>query len=523
MQEGCPAREGTIMPTLLIIDDDRLLLTSLSSIFDHLGFTVRTASSAAEGLEKLSQQQPDVVLLDLSLPDESGLEVFHRIYRFNAWIPVIFITGHGTTQTAIEAMKLGAYDYFVKPLEVEKLKELVRCAASIGRLMLHSVARAGWPCPTVVLGDRFEEHQAAALRRAGAADCIGLPGELGRLAFLLGLLKFRRRPTPAGPPPAEGNGEDDPDGMGELMGQVRRVAAQDTTLLLTGETGTGKTRLARLVHEMSPRHEEPFLVVDCGSLSATLIESELFGHARGAFTGADRGRQDKLAAAGCGTLLLDEVNALPLALQGKLLRAVDERVYEPVGSDKSQPVRARLIAASNVPLQREVEAGRFRADLYYRLDVVGFYLPPLRDRRSAVAPLALRFLKDFAARNRPDVSCFSKPALCALEHYHWPGNVRELRNVVERAVALSPGGVVEVGDLPEPIRNAASPEVSSPVPPARQGQRPWPRTLHQSKAEAEVRRIQEVLHKHNHKRARAARELGISRVGLYKKLQKYGL
>src|SRR5207248_209117 len=234
--------------------------------------------------------------------------------------------------------------------------------------------------------------------------------------------------------------------MVELMEQVRRVAPQDTTLLFTGQTGTGKTRLARLVHEFSPRRDQPFLVVDCGALSPTLIESEMFGHVRGAFTGADRDRAGKLAAAGSGTLLLDEINSLPLPLQSKLLRVVDERVFEPVGSNKPQPLRARLIAVSNAPLDREVDAGRFRSDLFYRLNVVGFYLPPLRDRRAAIAPLAAQFLAEFAARNRPDVRGLSSAAVRALEAYGWPGNVRELRNVIERAVALCPGPDVQPRD-----------------------------------------------------------------------------
>jgi transcriptional regulator with PAS, ATPase and Fis domain len=238
--------------------------------------------------------------------------------------------------------------------------------------------------------------------------------------------------------------------------QVRRVAAQETTLLLTGETGTGKTRLARLIHELSPRRTKPFLVIDCGALAASLIESEMFGHVRGAFTGADRDRPGKFAAAGQGTLLLDEVNSLPCELQSKLLRAVDERVFEPVGSERPQPLLARLIAASNRPLEQEVQGGQFRADLYYRVNVVSFFLPPLRERPDAIAPLARKFLGEFTAGRRPDVGGIAADALHALAGYGWPGNVRELRNVIERAVVLCRGPEITFADLPEAIRSSGA-------------------------------------------------------------------
>jgi transcriptional regulator with PAS, ATPase and Fis domain len=315
-----------------------------------------------------------------------------------------------------------------------------------------------------------------------------------------------------------------PPEMHQMREQVHRLIPQDTTLLLTGETGTGKTRLARLIHELSPRRSEPFLVIDCGAVSPNLIESEMFGHVKGAFTGADRDRQGKLAAAGRGTLLLDEINSLPLTLQAKLLRAVDDRTFEPVGSERSQPLRARLIAATNALLDLEVEAGRFRADLYFRVNVVGFYLPPLRERRATIASLTQKFFSELAARNRPDVIGLTPEVVEALEGYHWPGNIRELRNIIERAVALTAGPSVVLEDLPEGIRlanlngNGKILEQSGASLP--EGMHP---TLAQSKEAAEILRIKQALAKNNNNRLRAASELGISRMGLYKKLQKYGL
>ncbi|HTU92917.1 MAG TPA: sigma 54-interacting transcriptional regulator, partial [Gemmataceae bacterium] len=249
------------------------------------------------------------------------------------------------------------------------------------------------------------------------------------------------------------------------------------------------------------------------------------GHVRGAFTGADRNRAGKLASVGRGTLFLDEINSLPAALQCKLLRAIDERVFEPVGSDQSHPVQARLIAASNVPLEQEVASGRFRADLYYRLNVVGLHLPPLREHPERVAPLVRKFLCEFSARNWPDIRSISAEALRCLEHYKWPGNIRELRNVVERAVALSPDREVQFGDLPENIRHqnhvpvvaAKNSELAGVTIDLSLG------SLNQAKEAAEIQRIIQALKKHSNNRLRVAAELGISRMGLYKKLRRYGL
>jgi len=311
-------------------------------------------------------------------------------------------------------------------------------------------------------------------------------------------------------------------GLETLKEQLRRVAPQDTTLLLTGETGTGKTRLARRIHELSPRRDEPFLVVDCGALSVSLIESEMFGHVKGSFTGADRNRLGKFTAVGHGTLLLDEINSLPLALQGKLLRVVDDRLFEPVGANRPLPLQARIVAAANLPLEGEVVAGRFRSDLYYRLNVVGFHLPPLRERRQAILLLAGRFLAEFAARNRPELRAITREAAQALEEHDWPGNIRELRNVIERAAALCPGANVELKDLPDEVRSAHALAYARGAGQVR-GLVNGAATLARTKDEVEILRIKEALQKHRNNRLRAAAELGISRMALYNKLHKYNL
>jgi DNA-binding NtrC family response regulator len=366
--------------------------------------------------------------------------------------------------------------------------------------------------------------------QAGARDCLRRPLDHSKLACLMDLLVNGACPAagPVVPPPRAFRSEGfqqvllGPDTI-ELLEQMRRVVPQETSILLTGEPGTGKTRLARLIHDLSPRRHEPFLVVDCSS--GARMESELFGHVRGAFPGADHDLVGKLASAGRGTLVLKEVSALPLPLQGKLLHAMDERGFEPIGANASHPLSARLLASSSLSLEAEVAAGRFRAELYYRLNIVSFNLPSLRERRGTIAPLAQKFLEAFAARHRPELQGLAPEALHALETYPWPGNVRQLQRVVEQAAAQCAGPDLLLVDLPEMIRCPSPPLPVEPrassralvVPPAAAG------TLAQSKANAELVRITQALRAHGNNRVRAAAELGISRMSLYKKLQKYGL
>jgi DNA-binding NtrC family response regulator len=399
----------------------------------------------------------------------------------------------------------------------------VDCAEVIELLqLLRTLER---PVVGLLLGDAARPRDAEALLRAGAAAYFeGVP-ELQRLKDVIQGAALARRGEEE---PADAVG---PFGLvrscqaGNVNEQMRRVIRQDATILLTGETGTGKTRLARLIHELSPRAAEPFHVIDCGAMNPELIESEMFGHVKGAFTGAERDRVGKFAAAGGGTLLLDSISSLPLALQAKLLRAVDERTFEPVGSERPLPLRARLMAAGNIPLETLVAAGRFRADLFFRINVVSFRLQPLRERPELIVPLARQFLAEFAVRNRPDVQAFAAATRNALKAYSWPGNIRELRNVIERAVALCPGPEIVPADLPEAVERghhaqpalpgAAAPPVAAASPPST--------TLLRTRAHAEATRISEALVKHQNNRCRAAAELGISRMALYNKLHKYNL
>jgi DNA-binding NtrC family response regulator len=405
-------------------------------------------------------------------------------------------------------------------------------SASLAEAVRAGVA-SGRPVATVILSDRHRAEDSVRFLRLGAADCLDRPLDVNRLVYLIDVLTVRARYAVAQArqkqPEVVRLGEGDPflyvstDAAEGWMERVKRVAPRDATVLLTGETGTGKTRLARLIHQLSDRRNKPFVTVHCGALSASLMESELFGHVKGAFTGAVRDRAGKFAEVGGGTLLLDDIDALPLDLQAKLLRVVEEHVFEPVGSNRLLKMMARLIVASNRSLEQEVAAGRLRMDLYYRLNVVGFHSTALRERPEVIPPLIDHFNHYFSECAGLPPHGVAPAALRAMQQYSWPGNIRELRNVIERAVALCPRGEIELADLPDPIQSGASCEGDVVVSVQRSNLALTSGTLAKTREEAEAQHIAEALERHKNNRKHVAAELGISRMTLYKKLHRYGL
>jgi len=388
------------MPTLLVVDDEESILHAFRRAFREPGLTLLTASTAAEGLDLAVRRRPDVVILDVNLPDRSGLDAFRQVRQADARTPVIFVTGHGTTDTAIEAMKLGAYDYLLKPLELAQLRELVGRALEISRLM---------HVPAVVEGEEPAPERSDVL--------------VGR--------------CPA---------------MQEVYKAVGRVAAQDVTVLVLGESGTGKELVARAIYQHSHRADKPFLAINCAAIPENLLESELFGHERGAFTGADRKRIGKFEQVSGGTLFLDEIGDMALLAQSKLLRLLQEQRFERVGGNETIQTDVRLVAASNCDLEALVAQGKFREDLYYRLNAFTIRLPAMRERADDLPLLVDHFVRRFRRELNKDVQQVSPEALAVLRAYPWPGNVRELQSVLKQALLHATGPVLVPDFLPESVR-----------------------------------------------------------------------
>src|SRR3954447_15928778 len=388
------------MATILVIDDEASILHAFRRAFADPEDTLQTASDGSEGLELLARSRPDVGVLDLNLPDISGLDVFHRIRTIDARIPVIFITGHGTTETAIEAMKQGAFDYLLKPLDVARVRELVERAAEISRLM------------------RIPAMVADEAQVQGPVDVL-----VGR--------------SPA---------------MQEVYKAIGLVAPQDLAVLIVGESGTGKELVARAVYQHSRRAAGPFLAINCAAIPENLLESELFGHEKGAFTGADRRRIGKFEQCSGGTLFLDEIGDMTPLTQAKVLRVLQDQEFQRGGGNEPIRTNVRLIAATNRDLVPMMADGRFRSDLYYRLGVVTIVLPPLRERGDDLSLLIEHFLKRFSPEMGKEVYRVAPDALGILRRHPWPGNLRELQSVLKQALLRAQGPLLLPEFLPETIR-----------------------------------------------------------------------
>lgn len=385
------------MSTLLVIDDEESVCYSFRYVFEGNGVKVLTAGTAAEGLRIFHEQEPDLVVLDLQLPDRSGLEVFRDIQAADRKRPVIIITAHGTTDTAIEAMKQGAFDYLLKPVDLETLSRIMERAFEASRLMR---------VPAVLPVDEREDRI------------------IGR-----------------SPP------------MHEMCKTIGRIAPQDVNVLILGESGTGKELVARALYHHSRRADRPFLAINCAAIPETLLESELFGHEKGAFTGASERRIGKFEQCSGGTLFLDEIGDMSLALQAKMLRVLQDQRFERLGSNETLQTRVRVLAATNHELDKMVDEGTFRKDLYYRLKVVTLRVPPLRERLTDVAELAHYFLFRFNRELELDFRGFAPETLQYLQQYAWPGNVRELQSAIKQAMLQTSDQILRPEFLPGEIRN----------------------------------------------------------------------
>jgi two-component system response regulator AtoC len=441
--------------TVLVVDDEILIRKSLSRVLREKGYAVEGASNGAEGLEKVASVRPQVMILDMRLPDTDGLSVLRRVRQVDALVQVIVITAFGDVQSAVEAMKLGACDFLRKPYEKEDIELAVEAAARTFRQ-----------------ANELDLYRRKAWRRYTGEEIIGSSAP-----------------------------------MQEVRGLIEKVVrSQATSVFITGESGTGKELVARAIHYRGDRAQAPLMEVNCSSFQETLLENELFGHERGAFTDANDLKKGLVELCDGGTLFLDEVADMSLPTQAKLLRFIEYRNFKRVGGAEDITVDIRIVAASNKDLESEVRSGRFRSDLYFRLKVVSIHLPPLNERGDDVLMLARHFLREFSRKFNKDFRDVSPDAGRLMLSYRWPGNVRELRNLIERVVLLEEGRRLEVEHLPAEVagrRLASDGAIALP-------------TL----AQIEADHIAEVLKLTAGNKSRAARVLGISRQGLIEKLRR---
>ena len=479
---------GTIMSKLLLIDDEEDVRYSFQRIFDSPEIEFATAASGEEGLQVIPKFKPDLVLMDVRMGGINGLETLRRIRAANPKQLVILMTAYGTTQTAIEAMKLGAYDYLLKPFDAVKIKELVGNALKAARDMKQVVSYQ-----PLLESEDYEQ------------------GIVGRSPVMQQVFK--------------------------LIGQV---AASNATALITGESGTGKELVARAIYHHSNRNQQPFLAVNCAAIPEQLLESELFGHERGAFTGAASQRVGKFEQCDHGTIFLDEIGDMTPATQTKILRVLQSGTFERVGGNQSMQVNVRVIAATNKPLEAAVAAKQFREDLFYRLNVVRLPIPPLRERLDDIPLLVNYFLERNARDLEKPPKSVAANVLRALEKYHWPGNVRELENAIRRAHIMAKSDAILLSDLPPEITGSTGPGLSPSMAPApgpanetaatdaaalaRQLFQ-WARREPKLKVIAAVERelVIQALKETNDNQVHAAKLLGITRATLRKRIDKFGI
>ena len=461
---GFPLRKSTV----LVVDDEELYRRSLERILARVGHTVVSARDATEALGILSGQPIDLVLADIKMPGINGLELVRQVHDLSPDLPCIVITGYGSPEQSVEALRAGAFWYLEKPFEqghLDVVRRLVEQAIELGRLKTEN---------------RILQSQ---LRSRYGFDNI-----VGHSASLRGVLDV-----------------------------VAKVADSESTVLITGESGTGKELIARAIHYNSRRAERMFVTVNCGAIPEALLESELFGHVRGAFTNAINHRDGRFTVANEGTIFLDEIGDMSTNLQVKLLRVLQDHTFEPVGSSKTQVVDIRVIAATNQNLEDAIRERRFREDLFYRLNVIPIEVPPLRERRDDIPLLTQHFLDTTNQKREKQVDGISPEVMERLCAYHWPGNVRELENLMERMVILSGEGEIGLGDLPAALRNTSAPAVPAPHLP------PTGLSFKQVVDDFESELIRQALEQTHWNKNRAAQLLGLNRTTLLEKIKKKGL
>ena len=439
------------------------------------GYQCFTSNDAREALTLLASERPDLLLTDLRMPEMDGMEMLRRAKEIDPQIPVVLLTAHATLESAVAAVKAGAFDFIAKPFSIDQLNIAVERALTWRRQKQENL-----------------HLESEILHLRGQLGIVGFENIVGRSNALQQVLEL-----------------------------VRKAARSEANILVLGESGTGKELIARAVHANSPRAAQPFVAVDCASLPENLLESELFGHEKGAFTGAVAAKQGLIETANCGTLFLDELGEMPLGLQVKFLRALQERQIRRVGGTRTIEVDIRVVCATNRDLRELVKAGEFREDLYYRIAVIDIALPPLRERPGDIELLATSFLAKFARRDTAAPRGFEPEAMAALEAYSWPGNVRELQNVVERACALTDAEMITLGDLPIHLRTVA-PAPSARPPAAEAASR---LSLKEAKArwigELESAYVAELLRREGGNVSQAARKAGVDRKTLHRLLNKH--